>query len=125
MSFPLEEKMVATMVAAAMPLTPKQIAEQVDIYFPPIESLTFDSSGRSGTTRIMTNPEDVAKCLSFSARGRFYVRAEKESEFPNDHFTYEVSRDLRENISETPYAEAYSAALRNILERQRGSEGYS
>ncbi len=104
------------MVAAAMPLTPKQIAEQIDIYFPPIESLTFDSRGQSSTTKIMTDPEDVAKCISYSARGRFYLRGEKENDNPNDCFTYEVSKDIKEKIAETNYAEAYGAVLKNIFQ---------
>ena len=32
MDFPLEEKIVATVAAAAMPMTPREIAEQIDIY---------------------------------------------------------------------------------------------
>ena len=111
MDFPLEERIVATLAAAAMPMTPKEIAEQIDIYFPPSETLAFEPNGQVYTTTIMTDPKDVAKCIEFSARRRFDLRGERENDDPSNCFTFEVSPEIKESISEGPYSEAYRVAL--------------
>ncbi len=115
MDFPLEEKIVATLAAAAMPMTPKEIAEQIDIYFPPSEALAFDRNGRPSTTRIMTDPGDVAKFIHHSARGRFYLRGDRENDDPSNCFTYEVSPEIKDRLSERPYSEACIVALNHNL----------